>query len=577
MDTIMHRALATRPSEYETFASKFEVVATREVSSDFQRSWIVPIVLIAVIAFVILHGVRRGEFDYNVDEAQHAVTGQFMADAMRDLPLRHPVQYAYNYYAQYPAVSIVHWPPLFYVFEGISFLIAGSSVVSARLTVLLFAAVLLYNWFRLVERWQGPFTAAVSTAILGLLPSMLLFEKTVMLEIPSLTLAVLSIRYWIEYLDLGQKRSLYAFGLWMSAALLCKQTNVFVLLFCLLTLTATGAWERIWNKDVLIVAGIGCALVVPSYTVMLISQGHAVAHDLGSHQVSGLQRFTLYLRVLPHVFTRTMLAISVLGMISAYRWNTGRQIILMLSWIVAGYATFTFFGQKEARFAIYWFPPLAYFAAGLLTQYFQIPKVRYAMRWAAVGLVCLLTVRGWSYERPYISGYKNAASSLVDGYKSGIVLFDGKVPGNFVFYMRALDSNRQFLVLRKSLYVDDIRRSETSEELVHSREDILNLMKNMGVRFVVVSDRQTEWNSQRILRECLQSSQFQLLGRFPIESNERDWVGYNLLLYENKSWSVPTSKWLTIRMLTLPHDIVVPLDRFDFVRNRVQSTGTVGR
>jgi hypothetical protein len=102
-------------------------------------------------------------------------------------------------------------------------------------------------------------------------------------------------------------------------------------------------------------------------------------------------------------------------------------------------------------------------------------------------------------------------------------------------------------------------------------------MKNMGVRFVVVSDRQTEWNSQRILRECLQSSQFQLLGRFPIESNERDWVGYNLLLYENKSWSVPTSKWLTIRMLTLPHDIVVPLDRFDFVRNRVQSTGTVGR
>jgi hypothetical protein len=143
--------------------------------------------------------------------------------------------------------------------------------------------------------------------------------------------------------------------------------------------------------------------------------------------------------------------------------------------------------------------------------------------------------------------------------------------------MRALDSNRQFLVLRKSLYVDDIRRSETSEELVHSREDILNLMKNMGVRFVVVSDRQTEWNSQRILRECLQSSQFQLLGRFPIESNERDWVGYNLLLYENKSWSVPTSKWLTIRMLTLPHDIVVPLDRFDFVRNRVQSTGTVGR
>jgi len=218
-----------------------------------------------------------------------------------------------------------------------------------------------------------------------------------------------------------------------------------------------------------------------------------------------------------------------------------------------------------------------YFAAGLMTQYFKIAKISYAMRGAALVLVCLLGAQAWSYERPYISGYKNVAARLVDGYGSGIVLFDGRVPGNFVFYMRALDPKRQFLVLRKSLYVDDIRRSDMSEELVHSREDILELLKNLGIRFVVVSDDQPELKSQRILRDCLQSDQFQMLGNFPIDSNQRGWKGYSLLLYENKNWTPPTSKWLTIRMLTLPHDIVVPLDRFDFVHNSAGTTGVVGK
>jgi hypothetical protein len=52
------------------------------------------------------------------------------------------------------------------------------------------------------------------------------------------------------------------------------------------------------------------------------------------------------------------------------------------------------------------------------------------------------------------------------------------------------------------------------------------------------------------------------LGRFPVLSNEPEWKGENLLLYENKQWTPPTEKELRIRMLTLPHDIVVPMGQF---------------
>lgn len=525
--------------------------------------WILLGAAISLVCIMAARGIRTGEFDYNVDEAQHAVTGLFVADALHDLPVKHPVQYAYRYYAQYPAIGILHWPPLFYVFEGFSFLLLGASVVSARLTVILFLIVLLYQWFLLVEELQDSFTACICTVVLGLIPTMLLFEKTIMLEIPSLALGVAAIRHWIRYLDSGRRNSLYAFGLWLSAALLCKQTSVYLLLFCALTVLATRKWNRIFRRDVLITAGLVALLAGPFMVAMLFLQGHAVANDLGAHRVSGFEQIAYFVRTLPATFSTALLCLSVLGMLLAWSWNKRGQATMMACWIFAGYATFTFFGQKESRFAIYWFPPLVYFAVGLLTEFFRVPRLRLMMRGMSLVLVAILVVPAWSQERPYISGYKDAAAQLVNQYHSGIVLFDGKVPGNFVFYMRALDAKRHFIVLRKSLYVDDIRPANNSEELLHGREQLAELFRRAGIRFVVVSENAPlRFEVQRVLREQLQGNQFQLLGRFPIVSNEPSWQGESLLLYENKQWTPPTEKSIKIRMLTLPYDIAVPIDEF---------------
>jgi hypothetical protein len=528
------------------------------------RRWLLLLAAILLVCIIIARDIHTGEFDYNVDEAQHAVTGLFVADALHDLPIRHPVQYAYRYYAQYPAVAILHWPPLFYLFEGVSFMLFGPSVVSARLTVIFFAVVLLYQWFLLVEELQDSYTAAVCTAVLGLLPTMLVFEKTIMLEIPSLALGVAVIRHWIQYVQEGRRGSLFAFGFWLVAALLCKQTSVYLLVFCLFTVLATKRWDRILRRDLFWVAGIVVALAGPFLALMLLLQGNAVANDLGSHRMTGIGRVTYYARTLPATFSPALLALAVLGLLLARKWNIRGQATMMVCWIVAGYVTFSFFGQRESRFAIYWFPPLVYFAVGLLTAFFQRPKLRWAMRGVAAVLVAVVALPAWSQQRPYISGYKDIASQLVNQYHAGIVLFDGRVPGNFVFYMRALDPKRHFVVLRKLLYADDIRPGQNSEELLHSREQLVDVFRRDGIRFVVVSENSPlRFGVQRILREQLQSDQFQLLGRFPISSNEANWKGERLLLYENKQWTPPTDKLLRIRMLTLPYDIVVPIDDFD--------------
>jgi len=525
--------------------------------------WFALLAAILLVCVMACREIRIGEFDYYIDEAQHAVTGLFVADAIRDLPLRHPLQYAYSYYAQYPSVAILHWPPLFYLFESVSFLVLGPSVVSARLTVVFFSIVMLYQWFLLVEELQDSFTAAISTAVLGLLPMVLLFEKTVMLEIPSLALGVAAIRHWIRYLEHGQRDSLYWFGIWLSAAILCKQTSIYLLVFCLLTLLWTRRWNRLFTRDAGIVAAIIALLAGPFLFLMLVMQGKAVANDLGSHRMTGWEQIFYYAKTSPDYFPPALLALSILGLLFSWRWNGRGQTTWMVCWILAGYLTFSFFGQPEPRFAIYWFPPLVYFAVGLLTQLFRLPWIRATMRSVAVLLVVVLAIPAWSRQRPYISGYRQAAAELVNKYHAGIVLFDGPVPGNFVFFMRALDPGRHFLILRKLLYADDIRPGQASEEFLHNSAQLQEAFRRDGVRFIVVSDKLAiRYDAQRILREQLRGDQFQLLDRVPITSNELKWKGESLLIYENKQWTPPIDKMLRIRMLTLPHDIVVPFAQF---------------
>ena len=105
--------------------------------------------------------------------------------------------------------------------------------MSARLTVILFLVVLLYQWFLLVEQLQDSYTAAICTAVLGLIPIVLLFEKTIMLEIPSLALGCGGDPA-LDSVFGGRARALpcMRLALWLSAALLCKQTSVYLLVFC---------------------------------------------------------------------------------------------------------------------------------------------------------------------------------------------------------------------------------------------------------------------------------------------------------------------------------------------------------
>lgn len=521
------------------------------------------VLVIAIVA--IVRGIRVGEFSYNVDETQHAVTGLYVADLVRDHPFAHPVQYTYRYYAQYPALSgVIHWPPLFYCFEGLFFLILGPTVVAARLTILFFALLGLVFWFLLVRELLDDWAAAFSTALLALLPSVLLFEKTVMLEIPLLACCIAASFFWISYLLKGKKSSIYWFALFASAALLTKQNGIYLAAFCFLSGLLCGGWRLFLRKEVLHAVAICFLLILPFYSLVYLVHWKTIAMDLGEKS-SGVSanRWLFYPRALPGQLGWVLLSLGVLGILTSRTWAKAKVVGIMLSWILACYVTLTLIGHKEARYVIYWIPPFLFFASGLLFRFFRKPWLKVAGAAAAMVVLGATMVSAWSFHRPFVTGFAAVPKKILEESKSAVILYDGPLPGNFIFFMRAEDPGRRFLVLRKALHASQIKKSGGSVELVHSPQEIEDLIREDGVRFIVVSDHvPLNFESQKMMRDLLQTPSYKELGRFPIGGNDLSSPDSSLLLYENLKWTPPTGKYLRIKMLTMSHDIVIPWDSF---------------
>src|SRR5216684_2626270 len=519
-------------------------------------------VVLVLAAIVISHGISRGEFNVNIDEAYDATTGLYVADFIRDFPLAHPVQYTYAYYAQYPALGLIHWPPFFHFVEGMMFLAFGPSVVAARIAVLLFALFGLYFWFKLVAALHNEWTAAVCTIVLSCLPAVLLYEKAVMLEVPSLALCITASYFWLQYLDQAKSQSLYWCSVFAGLALLTKQQGVYMALFFLLSAFALGKWRQLLSRPTLWAVGIGLAIAGPFYVLELSIDRQSVAANIwqGVDRVPP-NRFTYYLQALPHQLGWVLLGLSILGVLLCWRYAKRRSFIFMSAWVIAWYVTYFVISTKQTRYMIYWLPPFIFFAVTPFTSRVLPKLARMGATAVAFALICGYAWAGWHYQRPYIVGYKALATEVLNRENGGIVLFDGDLEGNYIFFMRALDPQRRFVVLRKALYATRVMPQFGSVELVHSSDDIKDILGEYGIKYVAVeSNEPLRFNSQQILRDLLATPQFKLVRSIPIESNLPGWKSRSLLLYENLEAKPRTARQLRLTMLSMSHDIVVPLD-----------------
>jgi hypothetical protein len=517
--------------------------------------------VLAIAAACIAHRISLGEFHLNFDESLHGMSGYFFLDAARDLPFSHPGRYAQLYYAHYPAISgLIHWPPVFYLCEALSFRVFGPSVESARFTVLCFSLFGIFFWYRLVKGFLGEWPAAFSSLAFSLVPSMLLYEKSVMLEVPALAVCTAAIYYWVRYSQDERARDLYIFAIFTALAALIKYTTFYLAPFCLFLTFALKKWRLVLRWRTVLALAIIAGVISYYYYLLFTLHWGAMSNFTHVQRSNPLAGLVYYLNVAREQLGWPLFLLSIAGMLSSRWWDKSNGSKVMFSWIAACYVTFSILEIKQGRHVLFWVPALVYFSAGFLLSDRWPKSVRLAGRSTAIFLTCWAILFGWTFQRPYVQGYAEVAQKIASASDRGVILYDANLNGTFTFFLHQHDPQRRFVVLRKLLYVSRMKEEGGSVELLHTSEEILASLRHNGVRYIVVSEElEPEVPIQQTLRKLLTGPEFRLMARVPIQSNDKNWRD-TVALYENTALQIPQDQQLKIPMYTLPYDIVVPLN-----------------
>ncbi len=515
------------------------------------------VILMLAIGLLLSRGLTKGEPFYNNDETRHIMNGVFMRDLLVDRPVAHPLNYAYEYYAKYPAISIPHWPPLFYFVEALFFLTFGISVWASRLAILGFALLGAYFWYHIAERYGPRSRALLSAFVFCLLPSMMVFESVTMLEIPQVALCLGAIFFWLRWVENERATDLWALAGFVVAALLTSQSSIFLAVFLGLDFLLNFRFRllRTWQVWAALLASVGIVLswYLFSFRALTLSYQRAVGQEF-QHVI---HRWSLlfYFRKLPEQLGLVLLVFACIGIAWSVLRGAGRYGFLLL-WVVSAYLCFTLIQEKESRHIFIWLPPLVYFS--LLGIEALLPRGRWV--WVAYGVIGLYSLVGaFRFQRPELTGAQEVARFVLAQPESDIIYYQGNLNGAFIFYVRQLDPQKRHMVAReKQIVATNIVYAR--RPVLSTPDQVLQFFQNWGIRYAVIESRDTD-PGLALVRQVLQSSEFEPIGTYPVHVNRGYKEAGAISVYRLRGEIHPMKHPVDVPMMTIRRDISVDLNR----------------
>ncbi|MGZ9271996.1 MAG: glycosyltransferase family 39 protein [Candidatus Binatia bacterium] len=469
-----------------------------------------------------------GDF-YWFEAPSHAMNGVFILDFFTSFPIEDPIGWAIDYYLQYPALSILFYPPLFYFFQSIFYLTFGVSHSVDHLSVsvsLIFLGLAIAKMARL---WLPPTASiAVGVATLGL-PEIALWGRQVMLEVPAYCMAAWGLYFAVVYVRFPLPRFLWGAAACLVAMLYIKQTAAFFVLAAILVLVVGQGLGLLRRRHVWIVAAVSVCALLPLAAISLkFGQFNAQLASGGDLQkVGGIDLFaeiTAYARRLPMQAGWVPLILSglCLGLISwrdraAWRHPT---LLASIATFGIGYVFFTLIDLKDQRYTIFILASLALLSVAAI--HYLLPR-----RWSPV--ICLgyaAAVLGWTlaFEKvPYVDGFRTSAEIAIATAPAGsTVMFHGQRSAAFVFNLRALGNPTNLWVLRAEKLLVSYRQSQLHgyQEYEVTAESLRDAFYRYGVTCAVVDPGfWTNLANVRLFLDLLRSERFQHVDEVPIQAN----------------------------------------------------------
>lgn len=482
-------------------------------------------IVVAWLVPAALHASNDGLW-YRGDAARHAINGLFWWDIISTLPF-HPYNYALSYYARYPTISPLVYPPVFYIVEGIAFRLFAPSPYIAKCLVLacaLFAGLYLAAWLRryvaLNAGWGG--------ALLALQPGVVIWSNAVMINVPSMALAVVGLYYARRWMDEPSARRLWlvcAVGL--LTALTYFPAGLVAIVLCAWSV-GEGRWRLVWRRHYRVML-LGCAALVFLASALVHWVPLPFAYVLlPARELLSADKWRFYALALPEILNPSILFLAVCALPAALiepRWR--REVRLLMIWVAIVYCGLTYLWPREARYALLLAPALVLLATiGLLAAvdlagWVLDLRVAHYVPLVLIGMIATDAWLACSVRVPTVDGFKEVAAFAVRESPTERIFYEGNSEGIFTFYVRAFDPSFRHGVVRgsKLLYASAVFPRWRLTERVFSESDVVRALENdCGCGWMVIERRRGDGEIAAVdyLRRAVQGPEFRLVRSFPV-------------------------------------------------------------
>jgi hypothetical protein len=471
---------------------------------------------------VLLHKGNDGLW-YTGDAARHAINGFFWWDFLTSAPSS-PKGFALSYYARYPTISPVAYPPLVYLLEGVCYHLIAPSPFVAKGVVQAFTlagALYLAAWLR---RWVRP-EAGWGGALMVLQPGMIIWSNAVMLNVPATALTVATLFHTRRWSESGSPRHGFAAVVLAMLAFLTYFQAAIPLLVVPLWLVTNGHWP----KRIVVVFAFLCLLPL----ALLISRWAPLSVSVALPSVERIldaESWIYYASAERKLLDRTILLLAPLGAIASIMDRSVRREVALTSvWIVVPYGVLSTIVAREARYGLFLVPPLLILATiGLwwVSRTAMTLVGGEVIRCFCAGLAALIALGAYGAQArriPFAEGFEPVVAFLENQATGGRILYAGEYDGVFTFYLRAEDPAFRWAVVRASklLYASAIFADLRLTERVSSAKEVTSIVqKECGCGWVAIERTNGPDPVAAIgyLREALGGPEFQRVASFPIDS-----------------------------------------------------------
>ena len=477
---------------------------------------------------LFLTAPHTGEFWWS-DSPRHALNGVFIKDLIATMPAN-PKAWAMQYYVQYPALTILFYPPLFYVISAPFYAVFGVSQATGLLVVMLHYFALALGTYVLARRWTGQVAAIAAGLAVMAVPGMALWGRQIMLEVPSLAFAVWSMVALERYTVTERPKLLYLCLFLLLCAAYTKINAIFLLPVVAAVVLTARQWEALKDRHVWIAAILTVVGLVP-LAILTIKFGSANVQSVMGVPDSQASRATLagwiwYARQMPALIGWPLLELAlltpVLAAVGLMKANVSRlAVVLLVGWFVVGYLALSYISLKEARHALLILPPLLISAAIVLPALIparRLGEIAFALIVVGTGGYTLLYA-----PTPRVDGYREAAEWIANhAPKDAVIVFSGKRDGSFIFNMRSIERRRDITTIRsdKLLLTVAVRRDLGVKQKQMSESEMADLLDHYGVSYVVAQD--DFWTDLPVMerfQNTLRSRHFVRVAKIPVVAN----------------------------------------------------------